>query len=369
MLRSSLALLLTLAGCNSGQVSTASGDSGAGDVTVTETGAEGAAPVDASDGGSPADAADAAPEATVFPGTNFAFRRYYLGDMDRTGTTNPSAWKTFGTDIDGKTTTATSTDVCTLAAGAPKQAQVDGFGGIDNSWGENVLPLFIALFGSNFSTLYNNAVDAGSFTNMIDVTGLTSSPTQSGPAPGWGFAGANMGFSPTWTVADDWPVYEDWLNDGGLASGSRIAFPQGSLDGGLWTSNSTTDLPFQLGYAGVGITLVVHHASVSFVHATPTTAAGGIVSGILYTQEFLTQLQDAAGWISSSLCSGSAFDSIAQQILQDQDIMHDGTNAPGQACDAISIGLGFDGVQIGPVRDVAFPQGQLPNICPEAGGD
>lgn len=70
-----------------------------------------------------------------------------------------------------------------------------------------------------------------------------------------------------------------------------------------------------------------------------------------------------------SLCSGSAFDSIAQQISQAQDIQLDGTNAAGTPCTAISIGLGFDGVQIGPVDTVSFPEGQLPNICPEAGGD
>jgi hypothetical protein len=164
-------------------------------------------------------------------------------------------------------------------------------------------------------------------------------------------------------------VYPDWLNDGGLASGSRIAFPGGSIDAGTWSSTTPTDLPFQLGFGSVGITLVVHHAAVSFVHATPSTATGGNVSGILYTQEFLSQLQDAAGWISTSLCAAGAFDSIAQQIQQSQDILHDRTNAAGQPCDAISIGLGFDGVQIGPAQHVALPQGQLPNICPEAGGD
>jgi hypothetical protein len=34
-------------------------------------------------------------------------------------------------------------------------------------------------------------------------------------------------------------------------------------------------------------------------------------------------------------------------------------------CGAISIGVGFDGVQIGPVDRVDFPQGQLQNIYPD----
>jgi hypothetical protein len=114
---------------------------------------------------------------------------------------------------------------------------------------------------------------------------------------------------------------------------------------------------------------VIHHATVSFVHATPTTAATGTVSGILHTQEFLGQLYAAASYVSTSLCAGSAWSSIAQQIEQAQDILHDGTNVAGQACDAISIGIGFDGVQIGPVQTLAQAHGQLQGLCADAGAD
>ncbi|HEY8089065.1 MAG TPA: hypothetical protein VIF09_14500, partial [Polyangiaceae bacterium] len=209
----------------------------------------------------------------------------------------------------------------------------------------------------------------GAFTTMIDVTNLDGSATQSGAAPGWGFSGASFGGPPTWTVADNWPVYPDWLVDGSLANGSRIAFPSATIDAGTWASGAPTDLPFQFGYSGIGLALVIHVGTVSFVHATPGTAAGGNVGGVLNTQEFVATLSNAAGWISSSLCASSALDSIVQQIEQAQDILLDGTNVAGQPCDAISIGIGFDGVQIGPVSQVTFPEQPLPNICPEAGGD
>jgi hypothetical protein len=355
------------AGCGSSSSGTTPADAGA-DTTTAEGGGGVETGADGSDGASQ-EAGDAAAEATSIPGTNFAFRHYYLGDTDRTGVTSSTAWRQLGTNIDGKVTTATSTDVCTLAAGASKQTQVDGNAGIDNSWGENLLPIFISIFGGNLTTLYNSAVDGGSFTTMIDVTNLTSSPSQSGSAPGWGFAGADLGHPPTWTVADDWPVYPDWLNDGGLASGSKIAFPAASMDGGTWSSGTPTDVPFKFGYGPVGLDLVIHDATVSFTHATPTTAAGGTVSGVLNTQELLTTFGNAAGWLSQSLCNSSAFGSIAQEIQQTQDILHDGTNVAGQPCDGISIGIGFDGVQIGPVQQVSLPEGTLPNICPEAGGD
>ena len=357
------------ASCASTSSHSSPADAGADTSTTPDTGNDAPTTPDASDGGVSADASDGAVVKTVIPGTNFAFRQYYLGDTDRTGVSSSTAWQEFGANIDGKVTTASSTDVCTLSAGASKQTQDDGLGGIDNSWGENLMPLFLTILGTDFSTSYNNAVDQGDFTTMIDVTDLTDSGTQSGSAPGWGFAGAVLGHPPTWTVADDWPVYPDWLNDGGLAAGSKIAFSAASIDGGVWSSGAPTDLPFELGFGSLGIELVVHHATVSFTHATPTTAATGTVSGILYTQEFLTALGNAAGWISQSLCNGSAFESIAEQITEAEDIVHDGTNTAGTPCDAISIGFGFDGAQIGPVDNVTFPYEPLPNICPEAGED
>lgn len=365
-------LALLLAACSSSSSPAQSSDSGTSDAPSPETGAE----TGSTDGGRDATAdatdgavTDAPAEAYVVPGTNFAFHTYYLGDTDRSGTASATAWQSFGADIDGKTTTAASTDVCTLYAGAPKSVQTDGTNGIDNSWGANVIPIFESI-DSTFSQQFNASVAAGTFTTMVDVVGLTNSPTQSGAAPGWGFEGASFSGTPTWTIADDWPVFPNWLPEGGLAAGSLVSFPTGNLDAGAWSSGATTtDIPLLIPFGAQAMELVIHHASASFVHATPTTAATGTVSGILYTQEFLTQLYAAASYLTTSLCSGSAWDSIAQQIEQAQDIVHDGTNVAGQPCDAISIGIGFDGVQIGSVQTLAQAHGALQGLCGDAGAD
>ncbi len=327
---------------------------------------ESSTPLDASDSG----ATDAPVQPFVVPGTNFAFRHYYLGDTDRNGVTSGTAWMQFGVNVDGKVTTAASTDVCTLMAGASHQVQVDGDGGIDNSWGANIVPIFQTL-DSSFSQLYNAAVSAGTFTSMIDLVGLTAdagAAGQSGAVAAWGFEGASFPGAPTWTTADDWPVYPDWLVDGGLAGGSRIAFPAGSIDAGAWSSGTPTDFPILLAFGFQGAEVVIHHASIAFVHATPSTTAGGVVGGVLNTQEFLNSMQASASWGNMSLACGSAWSSISQQILQAQDILVDGTDTLGQPCNAISIGLGFDGVQIGPVQTLAQAHGTLANLC-EAGSD
>ena len=86
-------------------------------------------------------------------------------------------------------------------------------------------------------------------------------------------------------------------------------------------------------------------------------------------------MQSVAGHISTSLCSGSAFQSIASQILQASDILidpqsHAVSNVAGQNCNGISIGLGFDAKEIAAptAADIEAPQPAAPNPC-DAGTD
>ncbi|MFI5302793.1 MAG: hypothetical protein ACHREM_32285 [Polyangiales bacterium] len=65
---------------------------------------------------------------------------------------------------------------------------------------------------------------------------------------------------------------------------------------------------------------------------------------------------------STSLCQGSAFDSVAQQFRQANDILLDGTNVAGAPCTGISLGVGFEAkrVQLGSVVTPTAP----PSPCP-----
>jgi hypothetical protein len=73
------------------------------------------------------------------------------------------------------------------------------------------------------------------------------------------------------------------------------------------------------------------------------TGSGGIVGGVMPTASFIAAFEAAAGCISTSLCSGSAIQSIAAQLQQASDIGADGTNGAGAACDGVSFGLRFTG--------------------------
>lgn len=115
-------------------------------------GASGSSGFSSSSGGSQsAGSASGCSGNSALPGTmavSLSLTGVTLGDEDASGVAEPDAWKGIGYNLDGKCTTSTSTDTCTLAAGASPQEQDDGANGIDNSYGENLCPIFDTLAGT-----------------------------------------------------------------------------------------------------------------------------------------------------------------------------------------------------------------------------
>jgi hypothetical protein len=318
---------------------------------------------------------------TTTPAQNFALHTLQLGDTDRSGNSSLTAWENYGFNIDGKITNSQSTDVCTLYTGAQSSVQQDGAMGIDNSFGSNILPLVLSVGGSSLDETLNNSINGGAFTVMFDIEGLSSgtsgtatSQTNTGLTgqlfAGGKFVSADGGAAmPTWTTADNWPVVGSLLNNPtSVASGSMIQFPDSYIVNGTWVSGSPiATLSLTLSVSGQNLTLNVHQATVTMTRMSGTHMANGTIAGVITTTELLASLMQIAGHLSTSLCSGDAFNSIATQIEQDSDIIHDGTNVPGTACDAISIGLGFTADEIGVPEKVAVPGTPTPNPCGDAG--
>ena len=299
-----------------------------------------------------------------------AFSHVYIGDTDRQGVASGAAWRQYGLNIDNKITDRNSIDVCTLAAGASKSAQVDGVGGIDNSWGNNILPIILTTLGSNASTRMNDGIQNGDFTTMIRLDKVGAQQNYS-PLPGLLYAGAKMQSPPTWSGSDVWPVDATSVN-GNDVNTPKVVFTGGYMNARTWVGAPPTGnitLPFSFGGVGWGIALT--HAQITMVVAQDgRTASQGVISGVIPTEAYIAALEMVAGRISTSLCSGSAFDSIAQQIRQASDIMVTGANLPGVACDGISLGWGFDAklVKLGPLQQPPTP---TPDPCApsDAGAD
>jgi len=350
---------------------------------ASDTGSDAALEAEA-DAGGPTDAGrppppsgDATPSTTR---TLFALHHLWLGDSlpnamftpDTTGT----AWETFGYNIDGLLTTAASTDVCTLdtAANATTKDQVDGVGGIDNSFGKNVVPLLASAL-PNLSMQVSSAITSGSFNVLIGTTGLTNSPTQTNTGlTGAILSGAPYGGTPPLNDAgyflptDDWPVYSSSVK-GSLDAGPSQLFDMAYVTNGTWVNGSPGDITLVLLLQNQPLILQIHEAVVSFTHTVDAHgqdhATNGFISGVLKTSEFLNEVNIVA--YEQMYCAEAQL--LLSFIAAASDIVHDGTNTSGVACDGISIGLAFD------ADGIAQPTSVVPSIdagaamgCPADGG-
>ena len=291
----------------------------------------------------------------TFSGTPFAVKRLYLGEADRSGIIGPFAWKNYGTNIDGLLTTSTSTDVCTLAAGAPKGVQVDGNAGIDNSWGASILPIFQTISSQPTpSVTATNAIQTGLTTLLIAVTGLSNDPQQT--ASGLGaviVAGATYPGTPAFDSSTSWPT---------LSGVTPTSFT-GSVTSGNVVMKSADALVVELPLSpSITMKLTVHVPVVSFMHVDPNDVTDGTISGVLDPNELVAAFDAIAGELSTALC-GNASAGVDDQMRQAVDILIDGTNHANASCNGISIGLGFDAVAVAPPAT----SGSLlspPNPCP-----
>jgi hypothetical protein len=332
------------------------------------------------------------PATAITTATNFALHDLHLGD--ETGNcANGTNWCQYGYNIDGLITSATSTNVCAQASDSPKANQTDGNGGIDNSFGENIVPL-IAAVEPNPSSVLSASIQAGSFTLMMDVTGID--PSSAGTTQtATGLKGAIFGGShfnqapntdasvPTFMGTDDWPLTASFITSTVGSSGaltppvtSNVNFTNPYMAAGTFVSGTGTDVTLALTLSGIPLSIPIKDAVITFQNNGPTQPNGkaGIISGVILVNDLISALTPVAGQIATSFCPqadggvSAAFEQIIVAIQQSADIMHDGTNVAGTPCDSISIGLGFDADQIG-APQFEGTAGPPTNTCAPAGDD
>ncbi len=110
-----------------------------------------------------------------------------------------SGWQTLGFNLDGKCTTTTSSEVCTLAPGSNPNVQTDGTGGIDNGFGENFCPIL--------ETLSNASACSSGISSVYVVTDASGSGTMAVP------------------VGNSWlefPIHDAFVAQNGSPTGSGI---------------------------------------------------------------------------------------------------------------------------------------------------
>jgi hypothetical protein len=319
---------------------------------------------------------------TVTDEVTFAVDSLQLGEAPRAGgPASTNAWKEYGYDIDGLKSDKNSTDVCTPAAGGGSQVKVDGNNGIDNSFGANILPIIQSAASlPEPSKTITEAIRDGSFTLQLKIKGLDTAKAATQTNQGLSsqlFASGKFdetgATKPTFSPNDDWPVRPELLNDGmTIASGSKVSFPKSYIVNGTFVNGSPGKVTISLVFSGVALDLEIQQAIISMQMKDGDSAVNGTISGVLDTEKLIDGLRKVAGRISTSLCGGSTFDGIAQQIRQTSDILADGTNKAGVPCNAISVGLGFTAKRIKNPTKVAPLGPPSPDPCmamPDGGAD
>lgn len=290
----------------------------------------------------------------------FAVSKLYLGDTNPDGTPNlANGWKKFGYDLDGKVSTLTSTDLCKPSNNAaPKNVYPDGDNGIDNSFGKNILPVILGL-SSDATAKINEGIAGGSFTIMMDMDKLGAGPEYN-PLLVRLYAGGDLGAAPKWDGTDMWPVRPELLNDPNDIKSSKIQFPTSYVVNNTWVSGTKGDVNLGLSISGFTLNLTISSAWITLeMDASHKHGTKGVIAGVLQTDTLINELQKVAGSFDPTFCdpNNATFQSIAAQIRQASDILHDGTQDPTKQCDGISIGLGFDAevVTLGAIEPVGPP--------------
>jgi hypothetical protein len=304
-------------------------------------------------------------------GTTFAVHELFLGDTGWDGHHDSNAWAALGANIDGKITTCASANVCTLRSddGATSSVQVDGVGGIDNSFGANLWPLFNDVM-AGATRVDNHAIDKGGSTLLLNLTGLDSSPTQTATGlSAQAFLSAPQKLAGSaWTTSDRRELLDVLLASRVPPFESAERFSDAYVVDGTWVSGPPGELTLPIVVDPVPLDLLVHHAVITFHLATPTRAANGVISGILFTSELEAAFGSWIARVAPTLCPRTVLGPIFREFASFQDIHSDGTNEPGQPCDAISLGVGFTADAIAAPTAIAPKASAEPDpSAPDAG--
>jgi hypothetical protein len=94
---------------------------------------------------------------------------------------------------------------------------IDGNGGVDNSYGANIVPIYVTL-DSTFSDKMNHAIQIGAWTEMTVVSQFDDSSGNTTSAMGLagvGLIGAAFDSgTPSWNLGTHWPVIPEDLTCG-----------------------------------------------------------------------------------------------------------------------------------------------------------
>lgn len=288
----------------------------------------------------------------------FAIRALHLGDADRDGSPNAAhGWKQYGYDLDGKISTKDATDLCQPRNGeAPKNVYPDGEDGIDNSFGRKLLGLIKAAW-SDVALKANEGIAAGRSTVLLEITGLGPDEDYN-PLAARAYEGAPLGGPALFDGSDVWPVRPESLADPGDIQ-SSVAHDWGSyVVGDTWVAHLNGTLTLTLVPTGakdeeVALRLPIHDPWIAMdLDGSRQSATNGTLAGVIAVEDIRRVAAEIYAHFDGS-CPPENVAELLAQVDEAADILLDGSQDPGKACDGVSIGVGFEAARVllGPVGE------------------
>jgi hypothetical protein len=166
--------------------------------------------------------------------------------------------------------------------------------------------------------------------------------------------GAPLAHAPSADGSDAWPIVAPLADLGASFMTGRT----------LVAGPSAGDATLMLQVGGATLALRVRRLVVTMqVSSDNASAARGMLSGVVPTASFHAAIAGEIARISAPLCTiPNAVAAVLGQMDEASDILVDGTIDPARPCDGISIGLGFEAVQVrvGDVTGNTAPPGACP---------
>ncbi len=295
---------------------------------------------------------EATPNDTIFAMDNLVF-----------GANNAQAWKTIGFDLDQHDSMNDCSQQCTINShGSAAKECTDGTNGIDNTFGEVIVP-FLNANTVNIDDQANMAIQMGEFTIMLDLAGLTPGADQ-GPLVMKLYNGGSLQGTPKFDGSDCWPVTPESLKNKTDISSAKASFTMTRITANHVVSGTIDTLQLSFSTNIGPISINVRAARLEFdLNGNHDGVMQGFVGGVIDEAEFLDTIQGAiytrfGPTLGKTLCHMG--DTTIEGAV---DIMDDGSAGIGSTCNGISFGVGFTAklVQFGGIGPATPP---TTNMCP-----
>ncbi len=289
------------------------------------------------------------------------------------GSASATGWTTIGFNLDGKTSTASSSDLCEPPeSGDPDQVYPDGDDGIDNNFGKLIVGLLAGFDDPVFGI--DSRLWAGDVTYIFAIEWLGTDDRYN-PVTTRFYRGAELGAPAEFDGTDEWPIRSDSLQAPSDAESAKVTLHCSYLADDTWVSGRIDELTIELPWVIPGeqpgawdtapVVLPMRNAVITLdLNAAHTAAMDGTVAGTLATADFVQSMRAAYTKANPTAYCDSGFNSIADQIRRASDMRLDGEQDPATTCDGISIGFRIRASRV-KLGSIQLAPAEPPDPCDE----